>query len=67
MSYLSNSDIVILAFLIPTFLWTVWAIGSNFLGAMSKEVKRDKLRAKSAILDFNLEPANTAMAVRNKK
>lgn len=40
MSHLSNSDVIIIAFLIPTFLWAVWAIGSNLFGVMSKETNK---------------------------
>lgn len=64
---MSISDAIILAFLAPTGITAIAVIGKNLFGTLRHEAKKDQLRAKSALLDFNLKPAGPNMAVRNKK
>ena len=64
---MSISDGIILAFLAPTGIAAIVVIGKNLAGALRHEAKKDQLRAKSTLLDFNLKPAGLNMAVRNKK
>lgn len=64
---MSVSDGIILAFLAPTGIAAIVVVAKNMIGSLRYEAKKDQLRSKSAFLDFNLKPAGSNMAVRNKK